>query len=76
VELTRPREPGRWLLLDKSALVRGPKFADSDGEPCLCAITRLEMLDSARSARAYEKLEIELDTFHQFESTRRRSRPR
>jgi predicted nucleic acid-binding protein len=64
VELTRSREY-RWLLLDKSPLVCG---ADIDGaywEPCLCAITKLEMLYSARSARAYEELELELDTFHQ-----------
>jgi predicted nucleic acid-binding protein len=65
MELTGPREPRRWLLLDKSALARGPKFDDTYGEPCLCAITRLEMLYSARSARAYADLEIELDTFHQ-----------
>jgi predicted nucleic acid-binding protein len=64
VELTASRER-RWLLLDKSALVRDPTIDDADGEPCLCAITRLQMLYSARSARAYEKLEIELDTFHQ-----------
>ena len=35
------------------------------GEPCLCSITRLELLYSARSARAYEELEIELDAFQQ-----------
>lgn len=58
--------PGRrWLLLDKSALVRGASIGDAHGEPCLCAITRLEMLYSARSTRAYEELEVELDTFHQ-----------
>jgi predicted nucleic acid-binding protein len=64
VELTGSRER-RWLLLDKSALVRGPRIEGTLGEPCLCAITRLEMLYSARSALAYEELEIELDTFHQ-----------
>ena len=37
----------------------------SPGSPCVCAITRLEMLYSGRSARAYEELEIELDTFRQ-----------
>jgi len=64
VELTG--SPGRrWLLLDKSALVRGASIGDAHGEPCLCAITRLEMLYSARSTRAYEELEVELDTFHQ-----------
>jgi predicted nucleic acid-binding protein len=55
----------RWLLLDKSALVRTPNIDDTLGEPCLCAITRLEMLYSARSASAYQALEVELDTFHQ-----------
>jgi predicted nucleic acid-binding protein len=53
------------LLLDKSALVRGAIIDDAYGEPCLCAITRLEILYSARSAPADEELEIELDTFHQ-----------
>jgi predicted nucleic acid-binding protein len=55
----------RWLLLDTSALVRTPKIDDTLGEPCLCAITRLEMLYSARSTSAYEALETELDAFHQ-----------
>jgi hypothetical protein len=64
VELIGARER-RWLLLDKSALVRGPRLDGAWGEPCLCAITRLEMLYSARSARAYDELEVELDTFHQ-----------
>jgi predicted nucleic acid-binding protein len=64
VELTGARER-RWLLFDKSALVRGANIDGADGEPCLCAVTRLEVLYSARSARAYEELEIELDTFHQ-----------
>jgi predicted nucleic acid-binding protein len=65
VELT-PTAPTRWLLLDKSALVRGAGAADPAlGEPCLCAITRLEALYSARSAQAYEQLEAELDTLHE-----------
>lgn len=63
MELTGSRERP-WLLLDKSALVRGPDIDAAYGEPCLCAITRLEMLCGARSALAYEELEIELDTFH------------
>jgi predicted nucleic acid-binding protein len=54
----------RWLLLDKSALVRSPEIDETLGEPCLCAITRLEMLYSARSASAYSELEVELDAFH------------
>lgn len=64
MELTGARER-RWLLLDKSALVRAPEIDGAYGEPCLCAITRLEMLYSARSSGAYEELETELDTFHQ-----------
>jgi predicted nucleic acid-binding protein len=55
----------RWLLLDKSALVRSPEIDDALGEPCLCALTRLEMLYSSRSASAYEELDSELATFHQ-----------
>ena len=41
----------RWLLLDKSALVRAPELDPALGEPCLCAITRFEVLYSARSPR-------------------------
>jgi predicted nucleic acid-binding protein len=55
----------RWLLLDKSALVRGADIDPVLGEPCLCAITRFELLYSARSPRAFEQLEAELDTFHE-----------
>jgi predicted nucleic acid-binding protein len=55
----------RWLLLDKSALARGGDLPDEHlGEPCLCAITRLEMLYSARSAAEYEQIEVELGAFH------------
>jgi predicted nucleic acid-binding protein len=55
----------RWLLLDKSALVRaGHTPSDSLGEPCLCPITRLEMLQSARSAADYRRVEEELAAFH------------
>ncbi len=53
----------RRVMLDKSALVRGADVDPAIGEPCLCAITRFEMLSSARSARAYEELETELDAF-------------
>ena len=38
---------------------------DALGEPCLCAVTRLEMLYSARSATAYEELDTELAAFHE-----------
>ena len=55
----------RWLLLDKSALVHAPDLDPALGEPCLCAITRFELLYSARSPRAFEQLEDELDAFHE-----------
>ena len=55
----------RWLLLDKSALARGPGLDPALGEPCLCAITRFEVLYSARSPGAFEKLDGELDAFHE-----------
>lgn len=55
----------RWLLVDKSALVRGADLDPVLGEPCLCAITRFELLYSARSPRAFEALEVELDAFHE-----------
>ena len=55
----------RWLLLDKSALVRAPDVDPTLGEPCLCPITRLEVLNSARSSSHYEQLEAELDVFHE-----------
>lgn len=58
----------RWLLLDKSALARGPDLDPALGEPCLCAFTRFEVLYSARSPRAFAQLEAELDTFHELRS--------
>lgn len=58
-----PAATGRWLLLDKSALVRAPTLDPALGEPCLCAVTRFEVLYSARSPRAFEQLEEELDAF-------------
>lgn len=53
------------LLLDKSALVRGAEAAvDRDeAELCLCAVTRLEVLFSARLATDYAALEETLDAF-------------
>jgi predicted nucleic acid-binding protein len=57
--------PTRWLLLDKSALVRGDDLDRALGEPCLCPITRFEVLYSARSRRAFEQLETELDALHE-----------
>ena len=64
MELTA-RPQARWLLLDKSALVRGVALDPKLGEPCICAITRFEMLYSASSPRAFEQLEEELDSFHE-----------
>jgi predicted nucleic acid-binding protein len=60
-----PATAERWLLLDKSALVRATSLDPALGEPCLCAVTRFEVLYSARSPRAFERLEEELDTFHE-----------
>jgi predicted nucleic acid-binding protein len=54
----------RLLLVDKSAWVRGPDVADvDDGELCLCAVTRLEILFSARSQADYAALRDELSLF-------------
>ena len=55
----------RWLLVDKSALARGADLEPALGAPCLCAITRFELLYSARSPHAFEELEAELDAFHE-----------
>jgi predicted nucleic acid-binding protein len=55
--------PQRLLLLDKSAYVRGAEAAALDGELCLCAVTRLELLYSARSAADYVRLEGDLASF-------------
>jgi predicted nucleic acid-binding protein len=61
--ISRRRE--RWLLLDKSAFVRAGDLDPALGEPCICAITRFELLYSARSPRSFERLEDELDAFHE-----------
>jgi predicted nucleic acid-binding protein len=53
----------RLLLVDKSAYVVGPAALDVDRELCLCAVTRLEILFSARSPADYEALESDLDAF-------------
>jgi predicted nucleic acid-binding protein len=53
----------KLLLVDKSAYVRGPLEVDEGYELCLCAVTRLELLYSARSARDYERLEDDLSHF-------------
>ena len=51
------------LLADKSALQRATTETLDLGEICLCAIVRLEMLYSARSASDYERIENDLDAF-------------
>ena len=53
----------RLLLLDKSAYVRGALPAAPEDELCLCAVTRLELLYSARSADDYRELETDLAEF-------------
>lgn len=52
------------LLIDKSAYVRGGRATgDASDELCLCAVTRLELLYSARSHRDYERLQGDLSLF-------------
>lgn len=53
----------RLLLLDKSAYVRGLEGLREDDELCLCAVTRLELLYSARSPADAERLEADLALF-------------
>lgn len=53
------------LLVDKSAYVRGSIEATAGDELCLCAVTRLELLYSARSAENYAALETDLDAFRE-----------
>ena len=51
------------LLVDKSAYAHGAAAAELDGELCLCAVTRLELLFSARSPDHYVALEEDLGLF-------------
>lgn len=51
------------VLVDKSAYVRGEVAPREDDELCLCAVTRLELLYSARSAGDYETLAEDLSEF-------------
>lgn len=51
------------VLIDKSAYVRGALDAGEDDELCLCAVTRLELLYSARSTKDYCVLEDDLSWF-------------
>jgi predicted nucleic acid-binding protein len=56
----------RLLLVDKSAYVRGvPADLAADDELCLCAITRFEILYSARSATDYAVLDEDLAAFRE-----------
>jgi predicted nucleic acid-binding protein len=55
----------RLLLLDKSAYVRGNIDMSPDDDLCLCAVTRLELLYSARSERDYQRLEDDLAEFRE-----------
>jgi predicted nucleic acid-binding protein len=50
----------RLVLVDKSAFVRG---AEAEGELCLCAVTRMELLYSARSSADYERIGASLGEF-------------
>ena len=56
---------GKLLLLDKSALERAMPEMLELGEICLCAVVRLEMLYSARSAREYQRIESDLAAFRE-----------
>jgi predicted nucleic acid-binding protein len=53
------------VLIDKSAYARGEPAAAETDELCLCAVTRLELLYSARSTRDYELLEDDLQQFRE-----------
>jgi predicted nucleic acid-binding protein len=53
------------VLIDKSAYVRGEAAVSEADELCLCAVTRLELLYSARSASDYELLEDDLQQFRE-----------
>jgi predicted nucleic acid-binding protein len=55
----------RLLLIDKSAYVRGDLDTLPEDELCLCAVTRLELLYSARSGQDYALLEGDLDRFRE-----------
>jgi predicted nucleic acid-binding protein len=52
----------RLVVVDKSAFVRG---ADVAGELCLCSVTRMEVLYSARSPAHFEEIEAQLDVFRE-----------
>ena len=56
------------ILLDKSAWVRGGAELLDYGELCMCAITRMEILCSARSADDYATLQGDLDAYRDLRS--------
>ena len=51
------------ILLDKSAWVRGGADLLDYGELCLCSITRMEILFSARSRADFETLHEDLSAY-------------
>ncbi|MEA2241655.1 MAG: hypothetical protein QOD24_1211 [Solirubrobacteraceae bacterium] len=51
------------ILLDKSAWVRGGAELLDYGELCMCAITRMEILYSARSADDFATLQDDLSAY-------------
>jgi predicted nucleic acid-binding protein len=54
------------VLVDKSALERAEEHElERHGEPCLCAVTRLEVLYSAHGPNDYSELERALDAFRE-----------
>ena len=53
----------RLLLIDKSAYARGAVSVEPEDDLCLCAVTRLELLYSARSEADYQALETDLAQF-------------
>jgi predicted nucleic acid-binding protein len=54
---------GRLLLADKSALERATPETLELGEVCVCAVTKLEMLYSARNSKNYAEMEERLSAF-------------
>ncbi len=53
------------ILVDKSAFVRGSAEPETKDEMCLCAVTRMELLYSARSPAAYIEIEARLAEFRE-----------
>lgn len=51
------------ILLDKSAWLRGGAAIVDYGELCMCSITRMEILHSARSADDFVTLQEDLDAY-------------